>query len=148
MLFIIAKCTAEYFLGTLFLFESTIRPVNNRKYFFQMAASAGHTVSYSTLPIFKNFIDCVQLFITNDLTNIVLQKGANCLWFVGLTLIFDGASQIIVQRCQIVAPRWPTYISSAIHNMIFKNRAQSSSVASSVWYLSLRYCRYPTLQFW
>ena len=33
--------------------------------------------------------------------------------------------QIIVQRCQIAAPRWPNAISSATDNAIFKNRAQN-----------------------
>ena len=38
--------------------------------FIQMAASAGHAVNY--VPIFKHIIDCVQLYFTNDFTNIVL----------------------------------------------------------------------------
>ena len=33
--------------------------------------------------------------------------------------------QIIVQRCQISATRWPNDISSAADNAIFKNRAQN-----------------------
>ena len=40
-------------------------------------------------------------------------------------LIFDGIPQIIVQRYQIAAPRWPNDISSAADNAIFKNRAQN-----------------------
>ena len=48
-------------------------------------------------------------------------KGSiNCLW-----LIFDGNPQIIVQRCQIAASRWPNDINSAADNAIFKNRAQN-----------------------
>ena len=43
----------------------------------------------------------------------------------GLILIFDGTPQIIVQRCQIAAPRWPNDISSAADNAIFNNRAQN-----------------------
>ena len=39
--------------------------------------------------------------------------------------IFDGTPQIIVQRCQITAPRWPNDISSAADNKIFNNRAQN-----------------------
>ena len=39
--------------------------------FIQMAASAGHAVAYTILPIFKHIIDCVQLYFTNGFTNIV-----------------------------------------------------------------------------
>ena len=35
--------------------------------FIQMAASA-----YTIVPIFKHIIDCVQLYLTNDFTNIVI----------------------------------------------------------------------------
>ena len=42
-----------------------------------------------------------------------------------ITLIFDGTTQIIVQRFQIAPPRWPNDISSAASNAIFKNRAQN-----------------------
>ena len=38
----------------------------------QMAASAGHAVAYTISPIFKHIIDCVQLYFTNGLSNIVL----------------------------------------------------------------------------
>ena len=80
----------------------------------QVAASAGHAVAYTIGPIFKHIIDCVQLYFINGFTNIILQS-VNCLWL----------TQIIVQRCQIAAPRWPNYISSAADNAIFKNRAQN-----------------------
>ena len=40
--------------------------------FIQMAASAGHAVALTISPIFKHIIDCVQLYITNAFTNIVL----------------------------------------------------------------------------
>ena len=43
---------------------------------------------------------------------------------LGITLIFDGTPQIIVQRCQTAAPRWPNDISSAANNAIFKNGAK------------------------
>ena len=66
---------------------------------FQMAASVGHAVAYTIDSIFKHIIDSVQL---HGFTNIVLWS-VNCLWFVGVTLIFDGTPQIIVQRCQIAA---------------------------------------------
>ena len=39
--------------------------------FIQMAASVGHGVAYTMGSIFKHIIDCVQLYFTNDLTNIV-----------------------------------------------------------------------------
>ena len=38
----------------------------------QMAASAGHAVAYSIRLICKHIIDCVQLYITNGFTTIVL----------------------------------------------------------------------------
>ena len=40
-------------------------------------------------------------------------------------IIFDGTPQIILQRCQIAAPRWPNDISSAADKAIFKNMAQN-----------------------
>ena len=40
--------------------------------FIQIAASTGHAVAYTTGSIFKHIIDCVQLYFTNDFTNIVL----------------------------------------------------------------------------
>ena len=40
--------------------------------FIQMAASFGHAVAYTIGPIFKNIINCLQLYITNGFTNIVL----------------------------------------------------------------------------
>ena len=43
--------------------------VNN---FIQIAASAGYAVAYNIGLIFKHNIDCVQLYFTNGLTNIVL----------------------------------------------------------------------------
>ena len=44
---------------------------------------------------------------------------------VSVTLIFDSTQEIIAQRCQIAAPRWPNDISSAADNAIFKNKAQN-----------------------
>ena len=89
-----------------------------------MAASAGHTVAYTIGPIFKHIIDFVQLYFTNGFSNIAF-KSVNCLWLVGVTLIFYGTPQIIVQQCQIAARRWRNDISSAAENAIFKNRAQN-----------------------
>ena len=40
--------------------------------FIQMAISAGHSVAYTIGPIFKHIINYVQLYVTNDFTNIVL----------------------------------------------------------------------------
>ena len=37
-----------------------------------MAASAGHAVAYTIIPIFKHIIDSKQLYFTNGFTNIVL----------------------------------------------------------------------------
>ena len=39
--------------------------------FIKMAASAGHAVAYTSGPIFKHIIDCVQLNFTHAFTNIV-----------------------------------------------------------------------------
>ena len=86
--------------------------------FIQIVASAGHAVAYTMGTI----IDCVQLYFTSGFTNIVL-KNVNCLSLVGVTLIFDGTLQIVVQRFQIAAPRWPNDNSS--DNTIFHNRAQN-----------------------
>ena len=55
-------------------------------------------------------------------------KASNCLWLVGVKFIFDSTPQIIVQRCQIAAPKWPKDISSAADNAIFKNTAHSAVV--------------------
>ena len=67
-----------------------------------MAASAGHAAyAIGTLLYFK--------------ASIVSGMSA---------LIFDGTPQMIVQRCQIAAPRWQDDISSAADNAIFKNSAQ------------------------
>ena len=76
--------------------------------FIQMAVSAGHAVSYTIGPIFKHIIDYMQLYF-------------NCVWLVGVTIIFDGTRQ----RCQIAVPMWPNDISSEADNTIFKNRAQN-----------------------
>ena len=39
-------------------------------YFIEMAASTDHAEAYTIGPIFKHIIDCVQLYFTNDFTNI------------------------------------------------------------------------------
>ena len=40
--------------------------------FIQMAVRAGHAVAYTIGPIFKDIIDCVQLYFSNGFTNIVI----------------------------------------------------------------------------
>ena len=40
--------------------------------FIQMVVSTRHVVAYMISPIFKDIIDCVQLYFTNGFTNIVL----------------------------------------------------------------------------
>ena len=83
---------------------------------------AGQTIAYTIGPIFNHIIDCVQLYFNNGITNIVIK--ASIVWLVSVKLIFHGTLQIIVQRCQIAAPRWPDDICSAADNAIFKNRSQ------------------------
>ena len=89
-----------------------------------MAASAGHAVAYMVGSIFKHIIACEQLYFTNGFKNIVL-LAVNCPRLVGVILIFDDTTQIIAQRCQIIAPRSSDNIRSAVDNAIFKNRAQN-----------------------
>ena len=74
----------------------------------------------------KHIINCVQLYFTNGYTNIVL-KSVNCLCLVGIRLICDGTPQIVIQGCQIAAPRRPNDISwsAEADNAILKNRAQN-----------------------
>ena len=57
--------------------------------FIQMAASASHAVANTIGPIFEQIFDFMQLYFSNGCTNVVLQS-VNCLWFVGITLVFDG----------------------------------------------------------
>ena len=40
--------------------------------FIQMATSAGYVVAYTIDSIFKHIIDCLQLYFTNSLANVVL----------------------------------------------------------------------------
>ena len=51
-------------------------------------------------------------------------------------LTFDGTAHIIVQRCQIAAPRWLNDISSVVDNAILKTGSKTSSVASAVWHVA------------
>ena len=79
--------------------------------FIQMASSTGHAVAYTIGPIFK-FRLCTVVFHQSLHEYCPLKPK-----------IFDGIPQIIVQRCQTTAPRWPNDINSAADNAIFKNRA-------------------------
>ena len=88
---------------------------NNSK---QMAASAGHAVAYTIGPNFLHIIDCAAVFQQWLHEYCPLKR----LWLVD---VFDGTPQIIVQRCQIAASRWPNDISSAADNAIFKNMPQN-----------------------
>ena len=100
------KKSKEYFLKFLFFYlkvHSFSLIIENN--FSQMAASAGHAVAYTIDPSFKHIMEYVQLYFPNSFTNIVL-LSVNYLWLVGVTLIFNNTSQIIVQRCQIAATRW------------------------------------------
>ena len=40
--------------------------------FIETAALAGHAVAYMIGSIYKHIMDCVQLYVTNGFTNIVL----------------------------------------------------------------------------
>ena len=75
-------------------------------YFIQMAASAGLTVPHSGGPISKHFFECLEPYLGNGITDVSLQM-LNCLWMVCITLIFKGASQKIIQKCQIAASWCP-----------------------------------------
>ena len=48
-----------------FLLENALKKLLN-------IFSVGHAAAYRIDPIFKHIIDCVQLYFTNDFTNIVL----------------------------------------------------------------------------
>ena len=90
--------------------------------FIQTATSAGYAVDYMIDPIFKHIIDCVQLYFIAS--RILSFKASIVSGLVGVTLIFDGTPQIIVQRCQFATPRWPNEISCAADNAIVENRAR------------------------
>ena len=92
--------------------------------FIQIAALTGHALAYTIDSIVKHIVDCVQLYFINGFTNIV-NSSFNCLCLIGVALIFNGTPQIIIQRCQIAAPRWRNDISSAADNDVFENRAQN-----------------------
>ena len=58
-------------------------------------------------------------------SRILCFKASIASGFCQRNIIVDNTPQIIVQRCQIAATRWPNDISSAADNAIFKNRAQN-----------------------
>ena len=84
---------------------------------------------------FLSTLSIVCSSISPMASRILSFEGVNFLGLIGVTFIFDGTPQIIVQRCQISAPKWPSDISSAADNAIYKNKAQKSSVASTVWHV-------------
>ena len=96
-------------------------------------------MAYTNGPIFKHIIDYGHLYFTNGLTNFV-RLNVNCLWLVGVILIFNCIPQIIVQRCQIVALRRPNDISSAVDMRSSKTGRKTSSVETKC-------CQYLALQF-
>ena len=81
--------------------------------------------TYTIGPIFKHIMDYVPAVFHQWLRQYCLLKRQLSLAFVGVTLVFDGTPQIIVQWYQITAPRWPNDISSAADNSIIKHRAQN-----------------------
>ena len=64
-----------------------------------MPAAAEITVPHSIESIFIHFIACIMSYLGDDITNVGLRMF-NCLWFLGITLFFNGALQEIVQLCQ------------------------------------------------
>ena len=91
------KKTTENFLKIFFYLKVQPFPLIMENNFIQMAASAGHAVAYTVGPILKYIIDCVHLYCFS------------CIACNG----FTNTPQIILQRCQITAPRWPNDISSS-----------------------------------
>ena len=74
-LFFIGKCLKKNYwifsqISFFYLKVQSFRLIMENNY-IQMAASSGHAVAYTIGPIFKH-IDCVQLYFTNGLKNIVL----------------------------------------------------------------------------
>ena len=63
------KKNTEYILKFLLYMKVQSFRLIMENYFIQMA---DHAVAYTIGPIFKYIINCVQLYFTNDFTNIVL----------------------------------------------------------------------------
>ena len=85
--------------------------------FIQMAVSAGHTVAYTIGPIFKHkphYRLCATVFHQ---------------WLVGVTLIFDGTPQIIVQRCQI-----------EMGDMFYSNGVFFSTIKCAFYLKKMQFC--------
>ena len=78
-------------------------------------------MAYTIVPIFKHF-DWLCASVFHQWLHEYCPFKRQFLWPVGVTVIFDGTPQIIVQ---ITAPRWPNDVSSAADNAILKNRAQN-----------------------
>ena len=70
--------------------------------------------------------ECIGSYLDNGMTNVGLQM-LNCCCFVGITLMFNGEPQKIVQRFEILAS-W-----RSINITIFKWPSNKSIVAWDVW---------------
>lgn len=92
-------------------------------HFIQMAASASLAVRHTVGPIFEYILDGMRPYLINCNADIVLE-GVNCCWFVRITFVFDGSPQIMVQRCQIAAPRRPNDIRISADDAIIEDSAQ------------------------
>ena len=68
--------------------------------------------------------------------NIFRLLFACMLWLVGVTFIFDGTPQIIVQFCQIAAPRCQTTSALWLIMRSSNTGRKTSSVASAVWHVA------------
>ena len=110
------KKTLEFFLNFFYyLIVQSFRLIMENN-FIHMAALAGHAVAYKIGPIFKRCISAMALRILSLKASIVSGLSGNT--------YLCGVAQIIVQRCQNAAPRWPNNISSAADNAVFKHSAQ------------------------
>ena len=86
----------KYCQMNFFLLCSTILPVRN-KLIFHSYNCRGWLHSSSLNRTNSRALFQVYCFV-NDITN-VDNKMPNCLWFVGITLFFNGVPQKTVQRC-------------------------------------------------
>ena len=66
------KKLLNIFSNSFFYMKVQSFPLIMENSFIQMVASADHAVAYTIGTIFKQIIDCVQLYFTNGFTNIVL----------------------------------------------------------------------------
>lgn len=92
---------------------------NTTSFIWLPGLAVHHTVGL----IFEYILDGMRLYLINCNADIVLE-GVNCCWFVRITFVFDGSPQIIVQRCQIAAPRRPNDIRISADDAIIEDNAQ------------------------